>query len=234
MIGDKIYRFDKLDSTNDYASKVAYEFPEGTVIIAEEQTKGKGTQGKNWFSPKGGVWLSLILKPGDNSCISLMAGVAVCQSLYNLKIPARIKWPNDVFVGRKKIAGVLTEVLSKGEVIIGIGINLNIKTFPAELKDVATSAMIEKNKEYDKNKFVEFLIKNLEEKYILFKKDKKTLLEEWKDYSNIMQRFIEIKSAGSLIRGRVINLDSNGALLLELPSGKIESIIAGEFSIQGE
>jgi BirA family transcriptional regulator, biotin operon repressor / biotin---[acetyl-CoA-carboxylase] ligase len=230
VIGKKIYKFDKLDSTNDYASKIAKESVEGTLVIADYQSKGKGTPGKTWFSPEGGIWLSVILKPKSASCISLMASVAVYETLKSLKLPVRIKWPNDVMIKTKKISGVLTEAHGKNNAIVGIGINLNITEFPNELKSVATSAMIERGKTFNKQKVINILIKQLDKKYSLLKKKKEKLLEEWKKYANIIGKQIKINTPGELIEGKVKDIDENGALIVEMAGGKVKKITTGTIS----
>ncbi|MDD2890084.1 MAG: biotin--[acetyl-CoA-carboxylase] ligase [bacterium] len=232
MIGKKIYKFEKLDSTNDYASKIAKESAEGTVVIADCQSKGKGTPGKTWFSPEGGIWLSVILKPKSASCISLMASVAVYETLKSLKLPVRIKWPNDVMIKNKKISGVLTEAHGKNNAIVGIGINLNIPEFPNELKSVATSAMLERGKAFNKQKVINILIKQLEKKYSLLKKKKEKLLKEWKKYANIIGKQIKINISGELVEGKVKDIDDNGALMVEMAGGKVKKITTGTISAE--
>ncbi|MFA5033562.1 MAG: biotin--[acetyl-CoA-carboxylase] ligase [bacterium] len=232
MIGKKIYKFERLDSTNDYASKIAKESIEGTVVIADYQSKGKGTPGKIWFSPEGGIWLSVILKPKSASCISLMASVAVYETLKSLKLPVRIKWPNDVMVNSKKISGILTEAHGKNNAIVGIGINLNISEFPDALKNIATSAMIEKNKVFNKQKVFNILIKQLDKKYSLLKNKKGKLLEEWKKYANIIGKQIKTNVSGELIEGKVKDIDENGALMVEMAGGKVKKITTGTITLQ--
>jgi BirA family transcriptional regulator, biotin operon repressor / biotin---[acetyl-CoA-carboxylase] ligase len=227
VIGKKIYQFSKLSSTNDYASDIADESIEGTIVIADYQFKGKGTQGKVWFSPEGGIWLSVILKPKSFSCISLMASLAVYETLKSLKLPVWIKWPNDIMVKSKKISGILTEVHGNKNVIVGIGINLNIPEFPNEMKNIATSVMIEKKKTFNKEKVITILIKNLDKKYSMLKKKKEKLLKEWKKYANITNKEVEININGDLLKGKVKDIDENGALMVETDEGKIKKITTG-------
>ena len=133
FIGKNIIHLETVDSTNDYLKKIANEVEEGTVVISEEQTRGKGRWGRQWESEANeGIWMSIILKPEVEPVkapfITLIAGAAIVKSLNNLKVPAKIKWPNDIIINNKKISGILTELSAEIErinyVVVGIGMNV--------------------------------------------------------------------------------------------------------------
>jgi BirA family biotin operon repressor/biotin-[acetyl-CoA-carboxylase] ligase len=135
FIGKQMYYFDEIDSTNRKARELAPGCPDGTLIIAERQSEGRGRMGKEWYSPPGGIWLSIILKPDISPehiyRLTLVAGVAVAETLAGIGVVAQIKWPNDILIHEKKVCGILTEVDAEMDavnfVIVGIGINANIE-----------------------------------------------------------------------------------------------------------
>ena len=148
FIGKKVIHLDTVGSTNDYAKEIGNKVSGGTLIISEQQTKGKGRLGRVWKSKSGdGIWMSLIIKPKIEPYkapfLTLVAGASVVKALSNLGVEASIKWPNDIIVHNKKICGILTELSAEMErvnyVVIGIGINIKTIDFPDEIKEKATS-----------------------------------------------------------------------------------------------
>lgn len=134
-IGKEVIHFDTIGSTNDYAKKVAVESNDGTIVVSEEQTSGRGRRGKEWHSIKGdGIWLSVVLKPDiypyKAPFITQIAGASIVKALKNLGIDASIKWPNDIIVNNKKVSGILTEPWAEIDRInyIVLGIGMNVKT----------------------------------------------------------------------------------------------------------
>lgn len=195
--GKTIILLRKVDSTNDFAKKLAhYGAVEGTVVVAEEQTAGRGRHGRKWFSPKGGLYFSIILRPKMrvNEAIGIVvaAGLAVIKVLsenYGLNVEA--KWPNDVLLNGKKVCGILTEVNSTGEnvnyAIVGIGINANAitaKEFPEELKPIVTSLMEKLKRKVALEPLLKLCLEKFEEFYEIYSKlGFKSILEEWMQYS---------------------------------------------------
>lgn len=171
MIGSNIIRIESTISTSDEAKGQAAVLPEGTVIIAEEQTGGRGKPGSSWFSPRGtGLYFSVILKPYKNSGelprFTKFAAEAVVRAVKNLfGLEAEIKEPNDVLISLKKVCGILTEK-TKDALIIGIGINVNTKEFPKGL--AATSLALESGKKADKEKVFQEVLKCLDNEYLKF------------------------------------------------------------------
>lgn len=146
---------------------------EGLVVVADAQTKGKGKPGRSWFSPKGNLYFSAVVKPYRNprdlSPITLLAALAARSAVVGLtKLPVVIKWPNDLLVQGKKIGGVLAERVQSGHIIIGIGINLN--NVPAEVKRTATSLRVLTGKRFEPKRIADSLIAELDKEYCLFLK----------------------------------------------------------------
>lgn len=232
-IGGKVYHFTELDSTNDFAKGLLNGAQDGTVIVADKQRKGKGRLGRNWCSSEGGLWFSIILGKGNGLLIPLMAGVALCEILQELGLNVSIKWPNDIIIGAKKIAGILTEL--EGErVILGIGLNLNISRFPDEIKGIATSLFLETGKTYVREEVLKLILGGIERGYkSLSNGDLQSLLDKWREYSATLGREVEIKTPQRALRGRAIDIAQDGGLLLELSDGSKEKVLAGECSLKG-
>ena len=170
FIGKKVIHLDTVGSTNDYAKEIGNKVSGGTLIISEQQTKGKGRLGRVWKSKSGdGIWMSLIIKPKIEPYkapfLTLVAGASVVKALSNLDVEASIKWPNDIIVHNKKICGILTELSAEMErvnyVVIGIGINTNKSEFPEDIKEIATSIKQEYKINIDKYEFVSEFCKTI-------------------------------------------------------------------------
>jgi BirA family biotin operon repressor/biotin-[acetyl-CoA-carboxylase] ligase len=227
IIGHKLYYLDTIDSTNEYAKKLIKDAPEGTVVLADEQTDGKGRFGKQWYSPKGGIWMSVILQPASISLVSITAGVAVCQALHMSGVLTGLKWPNDIVFNHKKIGGILTEIVDE-KVIVGIGLNLNIRNFPAKLKDVASSVFLETKKHLEKKMVYDIVCKKFDDCYLMLKNNKVAdLLTEWRHYTVLLGQEVTVEIGKKLLSGRVVDIDRDGALIIVLPDGKVERVIAG-------
>lgn len=233
IIGSKIYRFDEIDSTNEYAKSLIKQAPEGTIVLADRQTAGKGRLGKSWYSPDGGLWMSVILHPPQIALISVITGIAICESLSCYGVLAFIKWPNDILLNGKKIAGILTEIIGN-VVILGIGINLNIRTFPEELKDYASSVFLETKKHLGKEMIYQTLCTELNYVYMLLKnKEVPHILMKWRNYTTMLGRDVIIELPDKkMMTGRVLDIANNGSLIIRLPTGKVERILAGECQLK--
>jgi len=246
FVGRNIECHESIESTNIRAKEVAMLADEGTVIIAEEQTMGRGRLGRSWMSPKSkGLWFSIILKPyldpGKISKITLIGAAAVHKALKELGITSHIKWPNDVVVEGKKVCGILTEMVLQDEnsyyVIMGIGINANLDKgdFHDELKDKATSLKIIKGAEIDRSRLLACVLNNFEKLYIPFK-EKEDISETIKisrENSILLNREVRIIKDNVERTGRTIDLDQEGRLIVEFENGKIEAILSGEVSVRG-
>ena len=228
IIGSKIYKLTETNSTNDYIKQTLSGEPEGTVVIADVQTAAKGRKGRKWYSPEGGMWMSVLLDQFDHHLIPLTAGVAICEAFCNYDITPLIKWPNDILLNGKKIAGTLAEIVDR-KVILGIGINLNVKEFPGELKQRATSILIETKKHFDKQTFCQHLCRSLDENYMALKEEQvETLLAKWRKNSAMLGRDVRIELPDREIVGKVLDIDQQGGLIVMRADYGVEHIIAGD------
>ena len=227
LIGCKLYYFDSIDSTNEYAKSLINKAPEGTVILADQQTEGKGRFEKKWYSPADGIWMSVILRPPDISLISIAAGISVCEGLHMMGILAGLKWPNDILLNGKKIGGILTEIVDE-TVILGIGLNLNIRRFPKELMSIASSVFLETKKHLDKKMVFDLICKQLDDWYAVLKSSKiKRLLEKWRLYTVLLGQEVTIEMGEKELTGRVLDISNDGGLMLMLPNRKVERVLGG-------
>lgn len=177
IIGKKIIHYKEIGSTNDEAKRLIKEgVGEGTVIVADSQTKGRGKPGSAWFSPAGvGIYLSVIVKPYKNPAdlapITLLGARAVVNAIKrSTGFDAEIKPLNDVLLKGKKICGILVERIASGHLIIGVGVNVNnsVESFPEDLKNHVTSLMIESGKNYNLQEFVDTLISEIDKEYLAY------------------------------------------------------------------
>jgi BirA family biotin operon repressor/biotin-[acetyl-CoA-carboxylase] ligase len=238
-IGKGIHYFDEVNSTNEKANELAANVEEGTVIIAEKQKEGRGRVGREWTSPKGGVYVSVILKPKIRSIdapkITLITGIAVAKVIRKLGLDAKLKWPNDVLIHGKKVCGILTSISAKegkiDHIIIGIGINANvdISTFPQKLQESATSLKEELKKEVSMEKIIEDILYEIEINYETFKKGNiDYLLNEWKRLSDTIGKKVKIKMRTEVIEGEAVAVTREGELVIKLEDDSLKNIIAGE------
>ncbi|MHB8172637.1 MAG: biotin--[acetyl-CoA-carboxylase] ligase [Thermincolia bacterium] len=245
--GQSVVYFDRISSTNEAAKELAAQgIPEGTVVIAEEQTGGKGRLGRHWASPHGqGVWLTLVLRPPiipmDAPKLTIMAAVAVVRAIAQVSsITPGIKWPNDVLYQGRKLVGILTEMSAEMDTvnyaILGIGTNLNIprESFPEELQNQATSLLIESGHKISRTRYVQSLLSNLEELYqLLLKGDFDTILDEWRRFSLTIGARVVVTGLNQTLEGLAVDIDETGALMVEDSSGKTIKVVAGDVTIRG-
>ena len=242
FIGADIYLFDAIDSTNDHANKLAKQgAKEGTVVLSESQSKGKGRLGRTWFSPSGAnIYLSVILRPqmptSQITLLTFAAAIAVARAIRDVTgLDADIKWPNDILIKGKKVAGILSEMGAKSDtirfVVIGIGINVNLdkKDIPSELMDKATSIKIESNNAIDRKNLICRVLENLEKWYNLFERNgANDIIKEWKSLAITIGRDVKVQSGNSFIEGRAVDIDENGALLIKDRNGVIQKVLSGD------
>ncbi len=243
--GRRIHRYESVSSTNDLARALADKGePEGTVVLADEQKRGRGKWRRVWISPQGeGIWMSLILrpklKPEDTAKITLMTAVAIVKALdKQLGIKARIKWPNDILVKGKKIAGILTEMKTEKAkvkfVIVGIGVNTNIdfSKFPEELRGGITSVKKEYLRQFSPERLMKEILREMEFCYSLFREEGfSPIREEWKGYSATLGKQIEARYHGEKVFGQAVGLGETGTLLLRRDSGIIDELSGSDIHI---
>jgi len=241
-MGRTIHHFQTLDSTNSEAYQLALNgAKEGEVVISESQKKGRGRLGRQWFSPPFlNLYLSVILRPKISphqaSLITLMAAVATADAIQKFSgLLPLIKWPNDILLRGRKVAGLLNEIHSEMDrihfVILGIGVNLNMdeKMFSKEIRAVATSLKIEMGQKVSRKTFLQFFLQELEKWYSIFLEEGgAVILKAWRDRAHIKGRQVKVTSFGETVAGIAIDVDSDGALILETEDGKQKRVVAGD------
>ncbi len=241
QIGHRIVHYFKIDSTNDVALKMASRgAPHGTLILAEEQTAGRGRFGRKWHSEKSsGIYSSIILRPAlppsAAPILTLMAGVAAHRAVVNVTgLPADIRWPNDLLVNGKKVCGVLTEMSAELDrlhaVVLGIGINVNNHEMSAGLRPIATSLRLEGGKAYSRAQVLISLLKELERYYrVLLQEGGRKIVEAWSAASTFARgKRVRVVTGAEEYQAETQGLEPSGALLVRRDDGRQESLVAGE------
>lgn len=244
--GQGIQVYPTIDSTNQQAKRLALEgASHGTLIVAEEQTSGKGRRGNQWASPpKTGIWMTLLLRPdlppSKAAMLTLLSGLAVVRTIrHNLELEAYIKWPNDVVLNGKKIGGILTEMSSELDVInyvvVGMGINVNTLDFPEEIQDRATSLSIEANRKIDRAPLVRKILLEMEGLYEPFVKsqDLAFMMNEYEECCINIGREVVVKGVDMALRGTAIGITPQGELKVKDEEGQITRVFSGEVSVRG-
>ncbi|MBA7548755.1 Bifunctional ligase/repressor BirA [subsurface metagenome] len=242
-IGKEIYYFPELKSTNIIAKEKALHgaegINEGTLIIAERQSAGKGRLGREWFSPAGGIWFSIILypqlSPSYISRITLMTAVAAVKAIkICTQIKSQIKWPNDILINEKKVCGILTEMSAELDIInwvvVGIGVNVNIKQqeFPEDIRERTTSLKEVSGKKVLRVKLAQVFLQEFEKYYeILKRREFSFILKEWKLYSHTLGKKIRVDTGERIISGEAVDINEEGVLILKKEDGELIEIISG-------
>ena len=242
--GKTVHFARKTDSTNLWIKRLAKEgAPEGTLALAEFQSAGRGRLGRSWEVPEGtSVMMSILLRPKFEPqyapTLTLVMGMAVAKAVKNLGFDVSIKWPNDVVVSHKKICGILTEMgVRDGKIdyaVIGVGINVNIKEFPEEMADKATSLYLESGKEFDRSQIPGLVMEAFEEYYEKFAAtcDLSGLKEEYESILANYNQPVRVL-AKEPYEGVARGITDGGELLVEKTDGTIVAVSAGEVSVRG-
>jgi len=231
-----IVRLTEVRSTNEYAKEIAEDVPEGTVVLARRQTSGKGRKGRYWASPEGGLWMSVILKPKTSienvPKLVFVGALAVVDALAKYGIPAEIKWPNDVLVEGRKIAGILSECRLDRFAVLGIGLNVN-NEIPEELEDSAVSMKGLLGFEVDLDEVLQRILRALSYWYSLFKSGRhREILDAVRRRSAVLGRHVRVIEDGEvLLEGTALDIDDDGALVVETDEGT-KRVLYGDVSIR--
>jgi BirA family biotin operon repressor/biotin-[acetyl-CoA-carboxylase] ligase len=242
---ERIDYFSVIDSTNVHARVIADGgAPEGTIVVAETQLRGMGRKGRSWFSPAGeGIYVSVILRPrvqpSEAPQLVLMTAVAAAETLLaHAAVPLTVKWPNDILVGGKKIAGILTEMRLDGDridyVVIGLGLNVNTRaeSMPPEIVGIATSLCAVMGRTFSRAELLRTYLEKLEGYYGLFgERHFETIRKRWLDLARIIGKQVKIAGVGHTYEGEVVDIDPTGFLILKSPDGAVERILAGDVSL---
>lgn len=244
--GGRTVYFDATDSTNVQAKRLAEAHaPHGTLVVSDRQDGGKGRRGRSWASPSGvGIWMSLILRPeiapSSASMLTLAAALAVREGIREeTGLSPLIKWPNDLVLNGKKICGILTEMSTElmeiQYVITGIGINVNQREFPSEIRDTATSLSLEAGRCFRRSSLIAAILKAFEKDYAAFLKtgDLSLLLEEYNACLVNRGKEVCILDPSGEYRAVAEGIDESGSLLVTLPDRTRREIISGEVSVRG-
>jgi BirA family biotin operon repressor/biotin-[acetyl-CoA-carboxylase] ligase len=243
LFGSAIYRFEEVNSTNDIAKDFAIKGEkEGVVVVSEKQRNGRGRIGRSWFSPRGGLWFSIIMRPKIRAYemykLTFIVAVSVVNVLNQFGISSAIKWPNDVLVKGKKICGILTEINSKNDqvefAIIGVGINVNIeiRIFAESHGFSATSIRECLGKDIDSCSFFSLLLSEIEQNYEKFVRTGfEPILKEWKKNNCVLNSNVEVYESGERFSGLALDIDDNGGLLIRLDNGTVKSIVSGDLNL---
>ena len=247
IIGKEMHYYPSVDSTNRVAKKFAYHgAADGAIVVAEEQKNGKGRLDRKFFSPRGkGIWFSIILRPNflphEASKCTLMAAVAVAEAMKRFNLKAGIKWPNDIMFDGRKLVGILTEMTCElgkiNYVVIGIGINVNIShdDFPEEIRPIAASLSEINGEPLSRVKFFRALLEEFDKIYChVIKSGFDEVFARWKEYNITLGKNIRVISTvnnGKTFTGKAIDLNHDGALVVETAQG-LRTVYAGDVSIR--
>jgi BirA family biotin operon repressor/biotin-[acetyl-CoA-carboxylase] ligase len=244
-IGRIVHHRETIDSTNRLAMELARRgAAEGEVVIAEAQTGGRGRLGRSFFSPAGvSLYASIILRPPIPPAIApevtLVAGLAVAETVERHgDVRPGLKWPNDVYLGPLKVAGILTEMESEADrvlfVVCGPGVNLNVRQadFPAAIRGIATSILAATGRRVDRIAFAADLFASFERAYDEFLEGGfAALRERWESYSILSGREVMVEGTGEPVSGTVVGIDDHGALRLASTSGEVSRIVSGDVTL---
>lgn len=246
-IGQRAYYYDTIDSTQNQAIQLAnINENDGAVIIASEQIGGKGRMGRKWMSPVGGIWLSVILHPKFDISVATLfpiaSAVAIAKSIEKLfKISPKLKWPNDLTIKNKKIAGILVDATFESNkienLVLGIGINfhIDVKKVEQSIKETGNyygiASLSIQSKKVKPVKLVQTFLLELEKIYeLLNSKQKSRIISEWVKRSSTIGKKVEIDTIEGKIKGKAIKIDEDGALVVAIDESnkRFERIIAGD------
>ena len=240
FIGQEVSYYPSLPSTNDIAKRRAQEgAKQGTVIIAEEQTAGRGRIRRSWLSPRGSIALSIILYPplAYLSSLIMVASLAVAGSIEQVTgLKAQIKWPNDVLVNGKKVCGILVESDVRGNkvdyAVIGIGVNANLKLseFP-QIAPMATSLSQELGRNVSRREMIRSLLAEAERLYLALPAGD-SVFKQWRDNLVTLGKKVQVSSGEATYKGIAESVASDGSLLLRQPDGSLLKVVAGDVTLR--
>lgn len=244
--GQELFYFEEIDSTNTKAKQLAdKDAVQGTLVVANMQTGGKGRRGRTWESPaNSGIFMSLVLKPNLNpikasmlTLVMALAAVKACNEV--TQSSCFIKWPNDIVLNGKKICGILTEMSAEldyiNHIVIGIGINANIDSFPLELKEKATSIKLETGEKIKRAQLINQILLKFEEEYDIFMKSQNLELQT-KEYNRLLincNKEVVIIEPSKEYTGVALGINEKGELLVKKEDGQVCAVYAGEVSVRG-
>ena len=244
-IGKDTLCYETIDSTNAQAKRLAEAgYGDGTLIVADHQEAGRGRRGRSWETPAGtNIAMSLLLKPEINpnnaSMITLVAALAVSKAITQITgEPAPIKWPNDIVMNGKKVCGILTEMSAQfdyvNHIVVGIGINVNIESFPEEIAETATSLRIETGKQISRAELIEAVWEQFETVYEVYlqTQDLRNLVKEYHARLINMHRNVKVLDPKEPFEGRAMGITPRGELMVDTWESR-KLVSSGEVSVRG-
>jgi BirA family transcriptional regulator, biotin operon repressor / biotin---[acetyl-CoA-carboxylase] ligase len=237
-----VHHFEEVASTNDLAKELAAQgAPEGTLVVAEAQSRGRGRLGREWTSPPGaGLYVSLLLRPvlppTEMPQITLTTAVAVARALKRVTgVSPGIKWPNDLLLDGKKLGGILTEMETESEqirhLVVGLGLNVSNAVFPEELAGIATSLTLATGRSFSRVRLLQAWLEEFEDLYERFlAREFAGILEEWRSLTVTLGRRVTVRQGPLAICGKALEVAPDGALLLETDSGQVVRVTSGEIA----
>jgi BirA family biotin operon repressor/biotin-[acetyl-CoA-carboxylase] ligase len=243
IIGKSIHLFPEVESTNTLAMEMAASgADEGTVVIAETQSRGKGRIGRKWLSPRGNLYLSVILRPkipiNKAPMITLMGAVATSTAIRKqCGALAVIKWPNDILIRGRKVSGLLTEMNAEQDrirhIVLGIGVdvNMDIDDLPVEVRRLATTLAVECGRKVDRLSLLRQLMRELDAWYQVYLTAEKYMLAEWKMLNVTIGNSVAVSGAGETFQGLARGIDDEGRLVVEIADGTLCTVAAGDVSL---
>jgi BirA family biotin operon repressor/biotin-[acetyl-CoA-carboxylase] ligase len=245
-VGRDIRVFEETSSTNDVAEKLARDgVKEGVVVFAESQTRGRGRLGRKWISPpRKGLWFSVLLRPDLRPQAATQLTVAAATALLRAirdqtGLTPEIKWPNDILIRGRKVAGVLTELSAELDhikhVILGIGVDVNLAAseFSTELRKLATSLKIEGGRHIQRAELAARILRELDRDYERLRVHRfQAIADEWEEHCTTLGRRVSIHFGDRTLQGHAEALDEDGALLLRTQHGRLERVIGGDVTLQ--
>lgn len=238
LIGRAVYYYDSLPSTMNRAMELGFAgAPEGALVIAEGQTRGRGRMSREWFSPKyKGIYLSLILRPQilptQTPLLTLLAAVSICEVIRQINgQDVKIKWPNDIIIRHRKLGGILTELNAEMDVtrFVVIGIGLNVNNDKKTLVPGAISLREHKKEDLDRVNLLQEILRGIERNYLLFQKEgSRIIVDKWRDFSLTLGKRIKIICHKEQLEGEAVDIDTDGGLLVRRDSGLVEKIMSGD------
>jgi BirA family transcriptional regulator, biotin operon repressor / biotin---[acetyl-CoA-carboxylase] ligase len=246
IVGRDIRVFQETQSTNDVAEKLARDgVREGVVVFAEAQTRGRGRLGRKWVSPaRKGLWFSVLLRPNLRPQAATQLTVAAATALVraileHTDLQAEIKWPNDILIRGKKVAGVLTELNAELDhvkyIILGIGVDVNLAAsdLPPDVRKIATSLKIEAGQAFRRADLAAGILRELDRDYERIRNQEfAAMADEWEQHCSTLGHRVAIQIGERRLEGRAESLDEDGALLLRTDHGHLERIIGGDVTLQ--
>ena len=243
VVGKETHLFPEIASTNTLAMEMATQgAAEGTVVIAELQTGGKGRLGRKWISPKGNLYLSVILRPNipmhKAPIITLMGAVAVTSAIRNLcNVRVAIKWPNDLLIANRKVSGLLTEMSAEQDrirhLVLGIGVDVNMEqdSLPPDLRPLATTLAAEAGTKINRTELLREILRQLDYWYQAFLSNTAGVLREWEKLNMTIGNHITVSGAGETLEGLAQGIDEEGRLIVLRDDGSTRHVAAGDVSI---